>query len=211
MVGTFHRICGRILRREASYLPVDHNFVIFDSDDQLTLIKRVIKEKRLNDKDYRPRQVHSLISKAKNDLLAPDEFPIEGYRDEVIAEIYQAYQAYLVASNAMDFDDMLLYTATLLETYPEVRKSMPSASRISWWTNSRIPTWRSISCSLTWHRSIRTSLWLVMRTSRFIAGAVQTITMWKDLCGTIQSGEDPSGTELSLHPEDIGWCGCGDQ
>ncbi|MBG0788232.1 MAG: UvrD-helicase domain-containing protein, partial [Anaerolineaceae bacterium] len=121
-LGTFHRICGRILRREASYLPVDHNFVIFDSDDQLSLIKRVIKEKRLNDKDYRPRQVHSRISKAKNDLLAPDEFPIEGYRDEVIAEIYQAYQAYLVASNAMDFDDMLLYTATLLETYPEVRK-----------------------------------------------------------------------------------------
>ena len=121
-LGTFHSICGRILRREASYLPVDHNFVIFDSDDQLSLVKRVIKEKRLNDKDYRPRQVHARISKAKNDLMGPDEFPIEGYRDEVISEIYKAYQAYLVASNAMDFDDMLLYTAMLLESHPDVRK-----------------------------------------------------------------------------------------
>ena len=121
-LGTFHRICGRILRREASYLPVDHNFVIFDSDDQLSLVKRVIKEMRLNEKDYRPRQVHARISKAKNDLMGPDDFSIDGYRDEVIAEIYRAYQGYLIASNAMDFDDMLLYTAILLDTYPEVRK-----------------------------------------------------------------------------------------
>lgn len=121
-LGTFHSICGRILRREAAHLPVDHNFVIYDADDQLTLIKRVIKEKRLNDKDYRPRQVHARISTAKNNLQGPDEFPTEDYRDEVIREIYQAYQGYLVASNAMDFDDMLLYTAILLDSNPEVRK-----------------------------------------------------------------------------------------
>jgi len=121
-LGTFHSICGKILRREASYLPVNNNFVIFDSDDQISLVKRVIKEKRLNDKDYRPRQVHARISKAKNDLMGPDEFPIEGYRDEVISEIYKGYQAYLISSNAMDFDDMLLYTAMLLESHPDVRK-----------------------------------------------------------------------------------------
>ena len=121
-LGTFHGICGRILRREAAYLPVDHNFVIFDSDDQLSLIKRVIKEKRLNDKDFRPRQVQARISAAKNDLQGPDEFPAEGYRDEVIREIYQDYQRYLVASNAMDFDDMLLYTAILLDSNPDVLK-----------------------------------------------------------------------------------------
>ncbi len=121
-LGTFHAICGRILRREAAHLPVDHNFVIFDADDQLVLIKRVIKEKRLNTKDYRPRQIHTKISKAKNDLVTPDDYPILTYRDETIKSIYQAYQAYLTASNAMDFDDMLLYTATLLESNSEVRE-----------------------------------------------------------------------------------------
>ncbi len=121
-LGTFHAICGRILRREADHLPINHNYVIFDDDDQLSLIKRVIKELRINDKDYRPRQVQAKISKAKNDLIGPEEYPILSYRDETIQEVYQAYQNYLVASNAVDFDDMLLYTANLLETNAEVRK-----------------------------------------------------------------------------------------
>jgi len=121
-LGTFHAICGRILRREAVHLPVDDNYVIYDADDQLALIKRVIREQGLNEKDYNPRQVQSKISKAKNDLLSPDEFPIEDYRDDTIQVIYQAYQNYLVASNAVDFDDMLLYTARLLEANPAVRQ-----------------------------------------------------------------------------------------
>jgi DNA helicase-2/ATP-dependent DNA helicase PcrA len=121
-LGTFHAICGRILRREADHLPIDRNYVIFDADDQISLIKRVIKELRINDKDYRPRQVHAKISKAKNDLISPEEYPILSYRDDAVKEIYQAYQNYLVASNAVDFDDMLLYTADLLETNAEVRK-----------------------------------------------------------------------------------------
>ena len=75
-LGTFHAICGRILRREAAHLPIDHNYVIYDDDDQLSLVKRVIKEQRINDRDYRPRQVLDKISAAKNDLLTPDEFPI---------------------------------------------------------------------------------------------------------------------------------------
>jgi DNA helicase-2/ATP-dependent DNA helicase PcrA len=121
-LGTFHAICGRILRREAAHLPIDHNYVIFDADDQISLVKRVIREKRVNEKDYRPHQVHAKISMAKNDLIGPDDYPILTYRDETIKEIYRAYQDYLVASNAMDFDDMLLYTANLLETNPEVRQ-----------------------------------------------------------------------------------------
>jgi DNA helicase-2/ATP-dependent DNA helicase PcrA len=121
-LGTFHAICGRILRREAAHLPIDHNYVIFDADDQLSLIKRVIKEQRLNEKDYRPRQVHARISKAKNDLVGPEDYPILSYRDEVIKGIFQAYQHYLVASNALDFDDMLLYTAKLLESNQALRE-----------------------------------------------------------------------------------------
>ena len=121
-LGTFHAICGRILRREAEYLPVDANFVIYDADDQQALIKRVIKEKRINESDYRPKQVLARISNAKNDLLGPDEYPLVSYRDETIKALYQAYQAYLVASNAMDFDDMLLYTANLLDTQEALRQ-----------------------------------------------------------------------------------------
>ena len=121
-IGTFHAICGRILRREAAHLPVDSNFVIYDADDQLALIKRVIREKVYNDKDYNPRQVLARISNAKNDLLGPKEYPLLNYRDETIKAIYQAYQDYLVASNAMDFDDMLLYTANLLENNLELRQ-----------------------------------------------------------------------------------------
>ncbi len=121
-LGTFHAICGRILRREAAHLPIDHNYVIFDSDDQETLIKRVIKEKGLNDRDYRPGPIHARISQAKNNLLGPDEYPLESYRDEIIKSVYQAYQDYLIASNAVDFDDMLLYTARLLESNTEVRQ-----------------------------------------------------------------------------------------
>ncbi len=121
-LGTFHAICGRILRREAAYLPIDHNYVIFDADDQAALVKRVIREKGLNEKDYRPRVVLSKISMAKNDLIGPDEYPILTFRDDTIKSIYQGYQDYLIASNAMDFDDMLLYTANLLEAHPEVRQ-----------------------------------------------------------------------------------------
>jgi DNA helicase-2/ATP-dependent DNA helicase PcrA len=121
-LGTFHAICGRILRREAVHLPIDHNYVIFDTDDQIALVKRVIREMLINEKDFRPRQVLAKISMAKNDLIGPEDFPTLTYRDDAIREIYQSYQQYLIASNAVDFDDMLLYTAKLLETNPEVRQ-----------------------------------------------------------------------------------------
>jgi DNA helicase II / ATP-dependent DNA helicase PcrA len=121
-LGTFHAICGRIMRREAAHLPINHNYVIFDSDDQIALVKRVVREKQMNEKDFRPRQVLAKISMAKNDLIGPEDFPALTYRDDAIKEIYQSYQQYLIASNAVDFDDMLLYTAKLLETNPEVRQ-----------------------------------------------------------------------------------------
>ena len=120
-LGTFHAICGRILRREAAHLPINHNYVIFDDDDQISLLKRVVKEKHINEKDYRLRQVQALIGKAKNELILPEDYPVMTHRDETIKDIYAAYQDYLVASNAVDFDDMLLYTARLLETNPQVR------------------------------------------------------------------------------------------
>ena len=121
MLGTFHSICARILRREAEHLPLESNFVIFDSDDQERIVKSIIKELNLNDKLYRAASVHAAISRAKNELIGADDFPISTYRDEVVKRVYVEYQKRLIASNAVDFDDLLVYTARLLEDVPSVR------------------------------------------------------------------------------------------
>lgn len=121
MLGTFHSICARILRREAEHLPIVSNFVIFDSDDQQSLTKAIIREMNLNEKLYRANSVHASISRAKNELILPDDFPINTYRDEVVKRVYTEYQKRLIASNAVDFDDILVYTARLLEDNPTVR------------------------------------------------------------------------------------------
>ncbi len=121
-LGTFHATCARLLRREAGNLPFESNFVIYDSDDQLSLVKDTLRELNLNEKLYHPAGVHSAISRAKNELLLPDDYPIQNYRDEVVARVYRRYQELLLASNALDFDDLLLWTAYLLENSLDVRE-----------------------------------------------------------------------------------------
>ena len=122
MLGTFHSICARILRREAAeHLPLESNFVIYDSDDQERIVKALIREFNLNDKLYRPASIHAAISRAKNELIGPEDYPINTYRDEVIKRVYIDYQKRLISMNAVDFDDLLVYTARLLEDNPAVR------------------------------------------------------------------------------------------
>jgi DNA helicase-2/ATP-dependent DNA helicase PcrA len=121
MLGTFHSICARILRRESEYLPIGSNFVIFDTDDQERIVKAVIRELNINEKLYRPPSVHGAISRAKNELIVPDQYPTTTYRDEIVKRVYGEYQKRLIASNAVDFDDILMYTARLLEENPTVR------------------------------------------------------------------------------------------
>ncbi len=122
-LGTFHAMCARILRREQQFLPFTSSFVIFDDDDQTSLIKRAIKDLNLDEKLYKPTSVHAAISNAKNNLLQPKDYPASTYRDEVIGRIYRRYQELLLASNALDFDDLLLYTWKLLDENPAVRES----------------------------------------------------------------------------------------
>ena len=121
MLGTFHSICARILRREAEHLPIESNFVIFDSDDQERIVKSVIREMNINEKLYRPASVHAAISRAKNELIEAENYPTATYRDEIVKRVYGEYQKRLIASNAVDFDDLLVYTARLLEDLPAVR------------------------------------------------------------------------------------------
>ncbi len=120
-LGTFHAMCARLLRREQQYLPFTSSFVIFDDDDQQSLVKRALKELSLDEKLYKPSSVRGAISTAKNNLLMPADYPTSTYRDEVIARVYMRYQELLLASNGVDFDDLLLYTWKLLDENPAVR------------------------------------------------------------------------------------------
>ncbi len=121
-LGTFHATCARILRREAESLPVDANFVIYDADDQIDLVKIAIKDLNLDEKYFRPTGVHAAISNAKNELILPDDYPVQNYRDETVGKVYRRYQELLLTNNAVDFDDLLLWTAFLLEESPPVRE-----------------------------------------------------------------------------------------
>ena len=123
-IGTFHATCARLLRIEAGNAPsldFDERFVIFDSDDQIRVVKRILGELDIDDKQYRPRAVLGAISTAKNEMLRPREYNPPTYWHEVAGRVYERYQALLRTSNALDFDDLLLETATLLRDVPEIR------------------------------------------------------------------------------------------
>jgi len=121
-LGTFHAICARILRREADKLPFDANFVIMDADDQQAIIKRVLKDLNIDDKLYSPVSIHNAISNAKNDLQGPSDFKSRTYREEVAKRVYEQYDKILRSSNAVDFDDLLLWAVRLFEENPQVRE-----------------------------------------------------------------------------------------
>jgi len=120
-LGTFHAMCARLLRREASSLPFNSNFVIFDESDQDTLIKRAMREMNIDEKIHRPAGIHASISAAKNDLLSPGNIPTNTYRDQIVARVYARYEELLHLNNAVDFDDLLFWGARLLRENPEIR------------------------------------------------------------------------------------------
>jgi len=121
-LGTFHSICARLLRREAEHLPFDASFVIYDDDDQQRVVKGAIRDLNLDDKTYRPQSVHGAISRAKNELIFPEDYQVQTYRDEVVKRVYKRYQELLKQNNAVDFDDLLLWTAHLLSEFQAVRE-----------------------------------------------------------------------------------------
>jgi len=120
-IGTFHSVCGRILRHDIDKLGWRRDFLIFDEDDQESLIREVIKGLDLDDR-FKPQVVLEKISKAKNELKGPKEFEDTAldFSAEKIAEAYKRYQAALFKNNAMDFDDMLMLTVKLFRESPKV-------------------------------------------------------------------------------------------
>jgi DNA helicase-2/ATP-dependent DNA helicase PcrA len=120
MMGTFHAICARILRRHIQHIGYDNSFLIYDTDDQRRLVKQVIAEMNLNEKTYRPTAMHAGISKAKNEGLTPKTYRAESYWEEMVGRIYAQYQERLETNNALDFDDLLLLTVRLFKEMPNV-------------------------------------------------------------------------------------------
>lgn len=120
-LGTFHATCARILRREAEAAGIPRDYAIFDSDDQRRLIKQALKDLNLDEKLYRPRSIHSAISRAKNDLTPPQAYTSSTYYGEVVKRVYERYQALLRANSGLDFDDLLMVTARMLGQNPDVR------------------------------------------------------------------------------------------
>lgn len=130
--GTFHSICGKILRRYASLIGYDSNFTIYDTDDQKRLIKEILKSENLDDKTFPPKSVLSEISSSKDKLISPEDYEADvgnDYRKKSIARIYKAYTKYLIEANAMDFDDMIVNTVKLLQGFPEVAQYYRSKFR----------------------------------------------------------------------------------
>ncbi len=122
VVSTFHSACARFLRKDAQLLGYTTSFTIYDTDDSLSLLKRVISDLDLDPKIHKPRTVLTAISGAKNELLTPKDFAerASNYAERTQAEIYAAYQKRLVLANAMDFDDLIGNMVVLLKKFPEV-------------------------------------------------------------------------------------------
>jgi DNA helicase-2/ATP-dependent DNA helicase PcrA len=120
--GTFHSIFARILRLEAHYLGYTSNFSIYDTEDSLSIIKRILQNYNVSYNKLNPDSVHHIISISKNKVLSPQDFirNASNQTEKIIGEIYKEYQDYLQQNNAMDFDDLLVNTFELFSQFPEI-------------------------------------------------------------------------------------------
>jgi DNA helicase-2/ATP-dependent DNA helicase PcrA len=128
---TFHAACGRMLRREAERLGYRSTFTIYDDQDQVRLTKACLEQLGKDPKRFSPRGIHAQISRAKNELVTPDEYAkrVASFWDQTVAETYDLYQRRLHASNAVDFDDLLMLTVQVLERFPEALERWRKAFR----------------------------------------------------------------------------------
>ena len=136
-MGTFHSIFSRILRIEAQSIGFTSDFTIYDASDSKSLLKNIIKEMQLDDKTYKPGNIQSRISNAKNHLVLPDAYAsnpavVQADRDAKVPsthDIYRRYWERCRQSNAMDFDDLLVYTYILFRDFPAIRQKYAAQFR----------------------------------------------------------------------------------
>ena len=120
-ISTFHSLGLRLLKENYSRLGYKSNFVILDSDDTLTVVKKIMKEMNLNPKFYNAREIRNKISSAKNELMTPSQYSKVEF-DQNIIQVYEKYSKKLVINNSVDFDDLLLLPIKLFKEYPDVLK-----------------------------------------------------------------------------------------
>jgi len=131
LMGTFHSICVRILRREIEKLGYKKSFNIFDDQDQKALMKRVMKEMEIDMDQFKPQAILGAISKAKNELIDAPMFAaaVGSFYEEVISKIYTRYQQRLKEQEALDFDDIIMLMVKILRTFPEVLENYQNLFR----------------------------------------------------------------------------------
>lgn len=129
-VSTFHKLCARLLRRDAQAVGLSPNFTIYDTTDQSQLVKAVLEELNADSQHYKPGAILHRIGQAKHRLQSPDEFAAAaqdrlGNRlDQLVAQVYTAYQNRLIHANAVDFDDLLMHVCRLLSENEEIRAEL---------------------------------------------------------------------------------------
>ena len=119
-MGTFHSVCIRMLRVDGARIGLERNFVIYDDDDQMDLIKHALSDLEVDTRRFTPRAVLSAIGQAKSQLLGPEEYSTQSYFDEVVRRAYFEFQRRLVEAHALDFDDIIMRTVQLFRQEPEV-------------------------------------------------------------------------------------------
>ncbi|NLW31705.1 MAG: UvrD-helicase domain-containing protein [Fibrobacter sp.] len=114
-IGTFHSLCARILRRECLNIDYTPSFTIYDRSDQISLLKKVLKNLEIDDRSMPPKQIHNAISKYKNLCLLPEDLQnsVKGYYEQEVLRVYKSYQEMLHKQQAMDFDDLLMQTVLI--------------------------------------------------------------------------------------------------
>ncbi len=124
-VSTFHSACVRILRRHIDLLGYDHNFTIYDAEDQKTVMKDICRRLQIDTKLYREKMFLHVISSSKDELVSPEEFALQAGTDFKLqkqAQVYREYQQVLRKNNALDFDDLIVKCVELLKANEEVRE-----------------------------------------------------------------------------------------
>jgi DNA helicase-2/ATP-dependent DNA helicase PcrA len=120
-IGTFHSVCARVLRVESAAIGFTRDWVIYDTSDQLSLLRALLREMNMDEKRYSPQAIRGHISTQKNELITPDLYQAQSYFEEIAGRVYRRYQEALQANNALDFDDLLTRTTLLMRDHEEIR------------------------------------------------------------------------------------------
>ncbi len=162
-VSTFHRFCARLLRQYGEVVGLQSNFTILDTNDQKQAMRVVLQELDIDTSFYTPDKVLWRISAAKNDLISPERFQqnlessVGDHWQATIAKVYPAYQKWLLSSNAVDFDDLLVHCATMLSDNPELRETLGNRYRyilVDEYQDTNTAQYRLIAALASQHRNL---------------------------------------------------------